>query len=90
MTEECIPFLALVCKTEAVELKARPAERESSRQIEKTARRGQQFFFSHPTHKNPAWPFLAALSASAEHFAALPYPYVAPPPIKVDQARAID
>ena len=49
MNEECIPFLAEVCKTEAVELKARPAERESSRPIEKAARRGPQFFFGHPT-----------------------------------------
>lgn len=53
MIGECTSPFTEVCKTEAVELKARPAERESSRSIEKTARRGPHFFFSHSTLQKP-------------------------------------
>ena len=53
MIGECTSPFAEVCKTEAVELKARPAERETSRPIEKAARRGPRFFFSSPTLQKP-------------------------------------
>ena len=50
---------------------------------------GHSSFSATLPHKNPAWPFLAALSASGGQCAALPYPSVTPLTIIGDKATRI-